>query len=79
MGANLYARIISNLNVLNERAERYNDTSTFMSANQRKFCCQWPVSVHCVKICVADSRELDVDENLIRARLLDWDPLVNDG
>jgi hypothetical protein len=32
-----------------------------------------------VEICVADARELDVDEDFIRTRLLDGNPLVNGG
>jgi hypothetical protein len=32
-----------------------------------------------MKIRVADTRVFDVDEDLIRARLLDWDLLVLDG
>ena len=40
---------------------------------------QRPVTIDGVEICVADTRVLDVDENLIRAWLLDWNLLVLDG
>jgi hypothetical protein len=50
-----------------------------MSTNQWKLGSQWPVSVDSVEICVADTRVLDIDENFIRAGLLDWDLLVDDS
>lgn len=40
---------------------------------------QWPVAVDSVKICVAYTRILDVDEDLIRAGFLDGDLLELDG
>lgn len=40
---------------------------------------QWPVTVDGVEICVANTRILDVDENLIRTGLLDGNLLVLDG
>ena len=70
--------MVANLNVLNEITLCHNDTGTLMSSNQRKLGGEWPVSVHGVKISVADTRELDVDENFIRARLRNRDLLVLD-
>ena len=40
---------------------------------------QRPVTVHGVKVSVANSTVLDVDQNLIRTRLLDGNLLVLDG
>ena len=39
---------------------------------------QWPVTIDGMKISVADTRVLDVDENLIRTWLLNWNLLVLD-
>lgn len=40
---------------------------------------QRPVTIHSVKVSVANTTVLDVDKNLIRARLLDGNLLVLDG
>jgi len=64
------------LNVVHERSESHNNASAFMSADEGELGCQWPISVHCVKICMADTRVFDVDENLIWTWLLNWDLLV---
>lgn len=40
---------------------------------------QRPVAIDGVEISVADTRVLDVDQNLVGARLLDWNLLVLDG
>ena len=50
-----------------------------MASDKREFGGQWPVTVDGVEISVADTGELDVDENFIWARLLDWDLLVDDS
>ena len=46
---------------------------------KRKYAHQWPVTIHSVKISVAHTTVLDVDENLIRAGFLDGNLLVVDG
>jgi hypothetical protein len=71
--------MITNLNVLDEFTSGYDDTSTFVSTDQREFCCQWPVTVDSVEISVADTRVLNVDENFIWAGLCNWDLLVDDS
>lgn len=68
--------MVSNLNIGNQFAFRYNDASTFVATDERELGSQWPVTIDCVKICVADARVFDVDKNLIWAWLLDWDSLV---
>jgi hypothetical protein len=68
--------MIANFDVLHKFTHSYNDTSTFVTTNQRELCCQWPVSVNGVEISVADTRVLDMNENFIWAGLLDWDLLV---
>lgn len=61
--------MITDLNVLDQRATCYNDTSTLVTSNKWKLGCQWPVTIDGVKICVANSRVFDVDEYLIWAGL----------
>jgi hypothetical protein len=75
----LNSTIITNLDVLHEFTSGYDNTSTFVSTNQWELRCQWPVAVDGVEIGVADTRVLDVDENLIWAGLLNWDLLVDDS
>jgi hypothetical protein len=75
----LYTGVVANFDVLDEGTSCHNDTSTFVSTHERKLGGQWPIAVHSVEICVADTRELDVDKYLIWAWLLDRDLLVLDG
>jgi hypothetical protein len=77
--AYLYTSIITNLDILNKRSESHDDTSTFMPTDERELGVQRPVTHHGVEIGVADTRVLDVDENLIWTGLLDWNLLVHDG
>jgi hypothetical protein len=71
--------VIANFNVGHVVSLCHNDTSTLVTTNKRKLGGERPVTVHSVEIGVADTRELDVDEDLIWARLLDWDLLVFNG
>ena len=72
----LYTGVVANFDVLDEGTSCHDDTSTFVSTHERKLGCQWPIAVHSVEICVADTRELNVDKYLIWAWLLDGDLLV---
>jgi len=83
--AYLYTSMVTNLNVVYEVSFCNNDTSTLVPADQWKLGGQRPVSVHGMKISVAHSRELDVDQDLIWAWLLhgyllvlDWSPCLLD-
>jgi hypothetical protein len=67
------------LNVIDERAEGHHDASALMSANEGKLGCQRPISIYRVKICVANTRVFDVDENLIWTWLLNWNLLINES
>jgi hypothetical protein len=75
----LYTSIVTDLDVFNERSECNDDTGTFVSTDKWKLGGQWPVTVHGVEISVADTRVLDVDENLIWTGLLDWNFLVDNS
>jgi len=70
--------MVANLNVVDKITSGYDNTSTLVTADERKLGWQWPVTVDGVKISVADTGELDVDEDLIWTWLLDWDLLVLD-
>jgi hypothetical protein len=48
-----------------------------VASNKGNLGVEWPVTVHGVKVSVADTRELDVDENLIWTGLWHWDILVD--
>jgi hypothetical protein len=75
----LYTSILADLDIVNEIAFSYNNTSTFVTTNERKLGCQWPISIDSVEIGVADTRVLDVDQNLVWTWFLDWDLLIDDG
>jgi hypothetical protein len=75
----LHTSIVAKCNILNKGSESNYYTSTLVSAHKRELCCQWPITIYGMEIGMAYSGVLDVDENLIRARLLDWDLLVDDG
>lgn len=70
--------MVTDLNVLDELTAGNNDTSTLVATDERELGGQRPVTVHGVEVGVADTRVLDVDENLIWAGLLDVDLLVLD-
>lgn len=65
----LYSSIVTKLDITNQGSKANNDTSTFVSADQRKLGRYWPIAVDGVKISVTDTRIFDVDENLIWAGL----------
>jgi hypothetical protein len=69
--------MITNFNAIDKGSESHHDASTFMSADEGKLGRQWPISVHCVKICMANARIFYVDENLIWTWLLNWNLLVD--
>jgi len=50
-----------------------------VASNKRELGRQWPVTIDGVEIRVADTGVLDVDENLIRAWLLNWDLLIDNS
>lgn len=50
-----------------------------MAADEGQLGGQWPVAVDGVQVGVADSRVLDVDEDLVRGGLGDGNLLVLDG
>jgi hypothetical protein len=77
--AYLNTSIITDFDVLDERSTSYNNTSTFMSTDKWKLGWQWPVTVHSVQVCVANAGVFDVDENFVRAWLLNGDPLVDNS
>lgn len=77
--AYLHTRVIANFDVTDKLSSGNDNTSTLVSTDKWEFGGQWPVTVDGVEISVADTRVLDVDENLIWSRLLDWDPLVDDS
>lgn len=70
--------VISNLNILDQFSACNDDTGTFVATDERQFGIQRPVTVHGVEICVANTGELDINENLIRTWLLNRNLLVND-
>jgi hypothetical protein len=72
----LDTNVVTNIDLADELTTSNNDTSTLVTANKRKFGWQGPVTVQCVKICVADTGVLDVDEDLVRTRLGNGDLLV---
>jgi hypothetical protein len=72
----LYTSVIANLDVGNVITLRDHNTSALVSTHKRKLGRQGPVTVHGVKIGVADTGELDVDEDLVWTRLLDWNLFV---
>lgn len=68
--------MVTNIDLADEFTTSNDDTSTLVATNKRKLGWQGPVTVQGVKICVADTGVLDVDENLIRTRLGDGNLLV---
>jgi len=74
----LYTGVITNLNILDKLTLSNYHAGTFMTANERQLGIEWPITVNSMEISVADARKLDVDKNLIWARLLDWDLLIFD-
>jgi hypothetical protein len=72
----LDTNVVANIDLADELTTSNNDTSTLVATNKREFGWEGPIAVQCVEICVADTSVLDVDENLVRARLGDGNLLV---
>jgi hypothetical protein len=68
--------VVANIDLADEFTTSDDNTSTLVATNKRKLGWEGPVTVQCVEICVADTSVLDVDENLIRARLGNGNLLV---
>jgi hypothetical protein len=75
----LDTNMVANLDIVIDKVSLgYNDTGAFMATNKRQLGGNGPVTVDCMKICVAHTRELDINKNLIWTWLLDWNVLVLD-
>jgi len=68
--------IVTDLNVLHEVTLGNNDAGTLVATDERKLGRKRPVAVHGVQVGVADTRVLDVDEDLIGTGLLNGNLLV---
>lgn len=75
----LDADMLTKLDVVDELATLDDDTGTLVAADEGQLDGDGPVAHHGVEVGVADTRELDVDENLIGAGLGHGDLLVDDG
>lgn len=53
------------------------DAGTLVSTDERQLGWNRPIAVDGVQVGVAHARVLDVEQNLIRARLGDWDVFEN--
>lgn len=71
--------VVTDIDLGDELSTSNDDTSTLVTTNKRKFGWEGPVTVQCVKICVADTGILDIDKDLIRAWLGNGDLLVLEG
>ena len=72
----LDTNVVTNIDLADELTTSNDNTSTLVTTDERKFGWEGPVTVQCVEICVADTGVLDIDENLIGARLGDGNLLV---
>lgn len=70
--------MITNLYIRNQLALRDDNTSAFVAAYEWQLGWQRPVAVQSVQVSVTYARELDVDQDLVRAGLLHRDLLVLD-
>lgn len=71
--------MIPDLYILNKLSTGYDNSCPFMATNKRQFGWQGPITIHSVKISMANTRVFNVDEDLVWAGLLYWDFLVDDG
>jgi hypothetical protein len=71
--------LLADLDILDKLAASDNNTGTLVATNKRQLGVEGPVTLPGVEIGVADTGELDVDEDLIGTRLLNRDLLVLDG
>jgi len=70
--------VVTNLNVIHKVTLGHDDAGTLVTTDERKLGWKRPVTIDGMQVGVADTRVLDVDEDLIWAWLLDWDLLVDD-
>jgi hypothetical protein len=68
--------VVANLDVNDLVALCNHNTCTLVTTDERELGRERPVAVHGVQVSVADTRELDVDEDLIGTGLLDVNLLV---
>lgn len=71
--------VLAELNVGDELTALDDNTGTLVATDEGQLDGEGPVAHHGVQVGVADTRELDVDEDLIRTRLGHGDLLVDDG
>jgi hypothetical protein len=71
--------VVTELDVLDKGPALHNNTSTFVSTDKGELDGQRPVTVHGMEIGVADTRELDVNQNFIWANFWNWDLLIDTG
>jgi hypothetical protein len=71
--------LLANLDILDKLAAGDDNTGTLVATNKGQLGVEGPVTLPGVEISVADTGELDVDEDLIGARLLNRNLLVLDG
>jgi hypothetical protein len=76
MDTYLDTNVVANLNFTDEFTAANDYTSTLVTTNKRHLDGKRPVAVHGVEVGVADTSELDIDENLIGAGLGNGDLLV---
>ena len=70
--------MITNLYIRNQLALRDDNTSAFVAADEWQLSWQRPVAVQSVQVSVTYARELDVDQDLVRAGLSHGDLFVLD-
>jgi hypothetical protein len=71
--------LLANLDILDKVAAGNDNTSTLVATDKRQLGIEGPVTLPGVEISVADTGELDVDEDLIGTGLLDGNLLVLDS
>ena len=75
----LDARVVTNLNIVDQLAPGDNDTGALVTADKGNLGRERPIAHYSVEICVAHAGVLDVDEDFIGAGLLNGNLLVDDG
>jgi hypothetical protein len=71
--------LLADLDILDKLAASDNNTGTLVATNKGQLGVKGPVTLPGVEIGVADTGELDVDQDLIGTRLLNGNLLVLDG
>lgn len=69
----LYTGSVTDLKFLDQFALAHNVSGPFMSAHQGKLDRERPVAFHGMEISVADPRVANLNQDLIRTGLRDWD------